>query len=174
MLIRAILVALVSSTLLATASGQTPDSDAQTLRDILVELRAIHADMRVTETTQLLVAELEMQQGVVNRATENTDRARARLNDIHLDQGRVAADLKQAEDALEKAASDDERKAISAEVDRHKSNVTAMKAVERDASSRLQDMEQRLQTAQDKLADIEAEMSAAISRLGPAPKENPR
>jgi len=115
--------------------------------------------MQVTETTKLLVAELEMQQKVVNRATENADNARAKLNDIHRDQRHVADELQQLEDLLDKAA-----------IERHKSNVAALKASERDLSTTLQDMEQRLKTALEKLADIEAELNAAISRLEPIRK----
>ena len=42
--------------------------------------------------------------------------------------------------------------------------------MKRDLSTTLQDMEQRLKTALEKLADIEAELNAAISRLEPIRK----
>ena len=168
---RAILVEFCCLSMLASSFGQTRDTDSQTLREILLELRAIHDDMRVTETTQILVAELEMQQSAVSRATESVDTARAKLNDIHRDQKQVAGELQQAEDLLDKATNADERDGISAAIERHKSNIAALKTAERDLSSSLQDMERRLQSAQDKLADIESELNAAISRLGPARKE---
>ena len=57
-------------------SGPSQRCGLEHIADILVELRAIHNDIRVNETTQLLVAELQMRQNVVNRATENTDNAR--------------------------------------------------------------------------------------------------
>lgn len=91
MLMRLMMATLVGSTLIPAALAQTRDADMPTLRDILAEIRAIHEDMRITETTQLLVAELEMQQGVVNRATENADGARAKLSDLHLDQKHLEA-----------------------------------------------------------------------------------
>ena len=93
--------------------AQNQDTEAQTLRLILAELRAIHEDMRVTETTQLLVAELQMQQAAAIRSTESVDDARAKLNQIHLDQKRTAEDLARAEDQLDKAQNTDERHAIS-------------------------------------------------------------
>lgn len=158
-------------TFAAVSVAQAPDTDAQTLRQILAELRAIHQDMRVTETTQLLVAELQMQQSVVNRATENADNARTKLNGIRLDQKQVTDELARTEDRLDKAQNADERAALSQDVDRHKSNLAALKNAERDANTILQDMEQRLQNAQDKLASIEEELNAAISRLGPLPKD---
>lgn len=171
MLSRVAFFAFLCSTALAPCFGQSHDTDSQTLRDILSELRAMHQDMRVTETTQLLVAELELQQGVVNRATENADSARGKLNDIHHDQMQLTADLKKTQDLLDRSTDENERKALSADLDQRTANLSELKVVERDATTTLQDMQQRLQNAQDKLAEIESEMSAAISRLQPLPKD---
>lgn len=171
MLKRGGLIIFICVAAVATCFGQNRDSDSQTLREILTELRAIHEDMRVTETTQLLVAELEMQQAVVNRAIESADSARSKLNDIHIDQKRIAVEMDQAEEQLSKAANADERNAIVQEDERRKANSDNLKNIEHGASTALQDMEQRLQNAQDKLANIEAELNAAISRLGPAAKD---
>ena len=155
----------------ATISAQNRDADSQTLRQILTELRAIHEDMRVTETTQLLVAELEMQQGVVSRAMESADTARSKLNDIHVDQKRLAAEMEQTQEQMDKATNAEEKNGLAQENDRRKSNLETLKNVEREANATLQEMEQRLQNAQDKLAGIESELNAAISRLGPATKD---
>lgn len=171
MLNRVVYVASLWVLVAGASAGQTPDSDSQTLHQILVELRAIHEDMRVNETTQLLVAELEMQQGVVSRATQDADNARTRLNEIHLDQKQVATELDRAEDQLEKAANPDERNAVAQDIERHKSHLATTKTAERDWTATLQDMQQRLQIAQDKLASIESELNSAIARLGPLPKE---
>lgn len=171
MLNRVATIALFWLLLSMASAGQAQESDSQTLHQILVELRAIHEDMRVTETTQLLVAELEMQQGVVNRATENTDNAKTKLNGIHQDQKRVAADLDRFQDSLEKAANPDQRNAIAQAIEMSKSRLVEMETSERDANTTLQDMQQRLQNAQDKLSSIESELGSAIARLGPPPKD---
>jgi len=166
MLNRFVFRVLVWLALMSPSLAQKQDSDVQTLKQILTELRAIHQDMRVTETTQLRVAELQMQQATVNRATESADAARAKLSGIHLDQKRAADELARSEDRLEKAQNLDERNALSQDIDRRKSDVAALKAIERDSNSNLQAMEQRLQNAEDKLTNIEGELNAAISRLG--------
>jgi len=171
MVTRFISLVLFTLFLVPTSVAQNRESDALTLRQILAELRAIHQDMRVTETTQLLVAELQMEQAAVNRATESADNARGKLNRIHLDQKRASDDLAHAEVQLDKTQNPDERNAVSQEVDRQKSNIAALKAAERDSNTTLQEMEQRLQNAQDKLASIEAELNAAIARLGPNSKD---
>ena len=104
MMNRVVSVAFFWVLVVGACAAQTRDSDSQTLYQILVELRAIHEDMRVSETTQLLVAELEMQQGVVSHAVQDADNARTKLNEIHLDQKQVAAELDRAEDQREKAS----------------------------------------------------------------------
>jgi chromosome segregation ATPase len=159
--------------LLAASSsfGQSGESDSQALREILAELRAIHEDMRVSETTQILIAELEMQQSAVSRATENADSVRAKLNDVRREQKLVTTELETAQENLDKATSADERNALSTEIERHKSNIAALKTVERDETVTLQEMEQRLQTAQDKLESIQDQLNTAISRLGPVSKD---
>ena len=150
---RAILLSLFSFTALGFCRAQVRDIDSQTLRDILRELRAIHNDIRVTETTQLLVAELQMQQNVVNHATENTDNARSKLDGVHRDQKLIALELQHNQEMLDKSTNQNERRSISESIERSKSNRTALRAVEHDLSTELVDMQQRLETAQSKLDD---------------------
>lgn len=171
MLNRMVSIAMFCVACAGLMPAQNRDADSQTLHEILAELRGIHEDMRVTETTQLLVAELEMQQGVVNRAMEGADTARAKLNDIHVDQKRLASEIEQAEEQRDKTTSADEKNAITQENDRRKGNLETLKTIEHEANTTLQGMEQRLQSAQDKLASIEAELNAALSRLGPVTKD---
>jgi len=168
---RVVLIAMFGLLAVGASAGQAPDADSQTLHQILVELRAIHEDMRVSETTQLLVAELEMQQGVVSHATQDADNARTRVNEIHLNQKQIATEMDRAQDQLEKAANPDERNSFAQEIERLKSNLAGLKTAERDWTANLQEMQQRLQSAQDKLAGIESELNSAIARLGPAPKD---
>src|SRR5258708_16623473 len=90
MLNRVASLAFLSVLVVGSNAGQAQDSDSQTLHQILLELRAIREDMRVSESTQLLVAELGMQQDVVNCATQNADNAPHKLNDLHADHQQCA------------------------------------------------------------------------------------
>lgn len=171
MLIRTIFSTLLLLTIVPTSFGQSRESDSQTLREILAEIRAMHEDMRVTESTQILVAELEMQQGAVIRATEKADSARAKLNDVHRDQKRAEAELEDAQERFDRAGNSDEQKALSSDIERRKSSMAALKMLERDSSTTLQEMEQRLRAAQDQLANIDDELNAAVSRLRPITKD---
>jgi len=146
------------------SAAQTQSSEAETLRQILVELRAIHEDLRVSASTQFLLAELQLQQGIVTHALQDTDKARTKVNEIHQDQKQIAAELESAQNKLEIAASADEKNAISQGIEDRKSHLAGLKSAERDWNSTLLDMQQGLQTAQDKLADIESKLSSAITQ----------
>jgi chromosome segregation ATPase len=156
--------------LAVTGFGQDRESDSQTLRQILVEIRGIHDDVRVTESTQILLTELEMQQSVVNRDTENADNARSKLLDVQRDQKLTASELEHAEDNLSQASKPDEQKHFADEVERLKGNIAALKIEESGRVATLQEMEQRLQTAQDSLQDIEKELNEIITRVRPGTK----
>jgi translation elongation factor EF-1beta len=170
MTVRTVSTAFFLFALAMTSFGQDRESDSQTLRQILVEIRGIHEDVRVTESTQILLTELEMQQGVVNRATENADNARSKLLDIQREQKLSASELEHAEDNLSQASKPDEQKHFADEVERLKGNIAALKVVESDRSTALQQMEQRLQTAQDSLQDIKKELNEIIARVRPSSK----
>jgi len=170
MVTRVVLVAFLSLIPGVPSFGQTRDRDSETLHEILAELRAIHDDMRVSETTQLLVAELGIQQNVVSRNTESVDSASAKLNDVRRIEKQETDQLEQAEDRLDKTTNEAERNNLSGQIEAEKSNIIALKAAERDCSMTLQNTEQRLQSAQDKLASIEAELSTAMSRIAPTTK----
>jgi chromosome segregation ATPase len=165
MTIRTMFTAFFLFAVAATGFGQDRQSDSQTLREILTEIRGIHEDVRVTESSQILLTELQMQQGVVNRATENVDSARSKLLDIQRDQKLVASELEHAEDQLSKASETDEKNHFAAEIERLKANIAALKVEESGCTTTLQQMEQRLQTAQGSLEDIEKELNEIIARV---------
>lgn len=79
MTIRPLLLAILSFAAAIPCSAQTASSDAQTLQSILTELRAIREEVKTTQTTQILLTELEMQQSVVNRATQQVADIEAKL-----------------------------------------------------------------------------------------------
>jgi chromosome segregation ATPase len=111
-----------------------------------------------------------MQQGVVNRATENTDNARSKLLDIQRDQKLTASNLEHAEDSLSQASKPDEHNHFAGEVERLKGNFAALKIEESGRATTLQQMEQRLQTAQDSLQEIQKELNEIIARVRPSSK----
>ena len=170
MTIGRVVVACCCFALAVPSSAQNREPNSQTLQEILTEIKAIHEDMRVTESTQILLAELEMQQAVVNRATENVDAERSRLSDVQRNQKLVALDLGRTEERLDKSTNEDEKKSLTEEVERHKGNAAALKLEEQRRMTTLQEMEERLKTAQDSLETINRELSTMIARLRPSGK----
>jgi septal ring factor EnvC (AmiA/AmiB activator) len=170
MIIRTVFIALFLFALASTGFGQDRVSDSQTMREILTEIRGIHEDVRATESTQILLTELEMQQSVVNRTTETVDSTRSKLLDVQRDQKLEKSELERAEDHLSQASDTDEQKHIAQEIERHKTNIAALKTEESNRATTLEQMEQRLQNEQDSLENIEKELNAIVARLRPSSK----
>ena len=82
MMIRTACVAMLALVIVVPCCGQTSQGDSQTFQAILTEIREIHEELRVTETTQILLAEMEMQQSQVNRAQQRVDEAQSKLSQL--------------------------------------------------------------------------------------------
>jgi chromosome segregation ATPase len=148
--------------------AQTGASDTKTLQAILAEVRAIHDEIRATETTQILLTELGMQQSVLNRATERVNEARSRLSDNQRDQKVVAGDLARAQDKVSQISDPTEKMHLNEEIDRQKSNIAALKTDEQSRSTTLEEAREQLRTAQDNLDKTENELNAILRQLRPA------
>jgi len=101
MTIRPLLLAILSFAAAIPCSAQTAPSDAQTLQSILTELRAIREEVKTTQTTQILLTELEMQQSVVNRATQQVGDIETKLTEAKAGQKFTADELARAKDQLD-------------------------------------------------------------------------
>jgi chromosome segregation ATPase len=148
-------------------SGQTGETDAQTLRAILAELRALHNDVRLTAVSQILLTELESQQTVVNAATERLNSARLQLSNMQLDEKRQAADLSHVEDQARATTDSQQKTAMGEEADRLRAGLAGLKVREEAASSGLDEAERQLGSAQDTLDGIQRDLDATVKRLRP-------
>lgn len=158
--------------LLAFASSfpclaQSSDSANKTLLAILAEIRSIHEDIRATESTQILLTELEMQQSVVNRAIEHFDEARSRLLQIQQDEKGLVAELNRVKEQLNQATDPGEQKHLADEVERNKSNLAALKSEEQLRSTALQEAQERLRNAEEALDSTQSELNDMVKRLSP-------
>ena len=81
-------------------SGQAPQTDSQTLQAILVEMRGIHNDVRLGQTTQILLTEMEVQRGVVDKAVEKRDGQRNRVSQLQLNEKNFAVQIEQDDENL--------------------------------------------------------------------------
>jgi septal ring factor EnvC (AmiA/AmiB activator) len=100
MMIRTVCVSMLGFVIVVPCCCQTSQADSQTFQAILTEIREIHEELRVTETTQILLAEMQMQQSQVNRAEQRVDEAQSKLSQLKTDRRYFEGKLARSEDAL--------------------------------------------------------------------------
>lgn len=168
MAIRAAAVTFLVLTAAIPSLAQATQSDSQTLQAILAEIRAIHQEVKVTQTTQILLTELEIQQSVVNRATQRADDAQSRLSEIKAAEKDNAGEQTRLKDALDRRTDPQEAEAIADKVEGLKRQVVTMATAEQERTASLQTAQQQLKDAQDSLDDIQTQLNAIVKQLTPA------
>lgn len=149
------------------ALSQSSQSDSQTLQAILSELRGMHDDMRLTAISEILLAELQTQQTVVNAATGRVNTAGQQLADLRAEEKRVSAALASSQDKLTDSSDTTQAKELSEAADQLKSALAALKAREDGVSTSLQTAESQLRSAQDTLDDIQQRLDTTVKKLQP-------
>jgi peptidoglycan hydrolase CwlO-like protein len=145
-------------------------TDSQTLQAILVEMRGIHNDVRLSETTQILLTELEVQHGAVDKAMEKRDNARTRVSQVQMNEKNFTTQITQLEEN-EKATIDPvQQKRYADQEQMLKTQMTNFKTQEQDAGNALADAENALRKEQETLSGIQAELDAVVKQLQPAGK----
>lgn len=153
----------------ATCFGQTSSSDGQVLQAILAELQSMHAEIRTqsarTQTMQVLLFELQNQQGVLTRATQSAEAARTRSTDTQEAVRRVFSDIAQAESSVNSAANDADKARLESQVERMKSGLILIRKTEQDRATEQQQAEAQLQKAQSTYDAIQDELNAFMKTL---------
>jgi DNA repair exonuclease SbcCD ATPase subunit len=150
------------------AFGQATQTDSQTLQAILVEIRELHNDVRLSQTTQILLAEMQMQQTVVTRALEKRDSVKSSLEQVQNQQKGTAATIAQIEERANATIDPAEKKRIQEAEEQIKSQMTNLKNMEQQRSNDLADAESRLTKEQDALSSIQDQLNAVVKKLQPA------
>jgi hypothetical protein len=149
--------------------GQTPtQTDSQTLQAILVEMRALHNDVRLGQTTQILLTEMEVQRGVVDKALEKRDNARSRVSQLQSTEKNFTAQIAQNEENAKSMTLDPvQQKRIADQVQMLKSNMVLFKGQEDDAANTQQDAEIQLRKEQETLDGIQDQLNDVVKKLQP-------
>jgi hypothetical protein len=145
-------------------------TDSQTLQAILVEMRGIHNDVRLSQTTQILLTEMEVQRGVVDKATEKRDNARGRVTQLQTQQKTGAAQIPRLEESAKATIDPVQQKRIADQIDNMKTTMELFKNQEPDAENALTDAENALRKDQETLSGIQGELDAVVKQLQPAGK----
>lgn len=150
-----------------SAAGMT---DSQTLQAILVEMRGIHNDVRLSQTTQILLTELEVQHGAVDKAMEKRDNARNRVSQLQMNEKNFTAQIAQDEDNAKTTIDPAQQKRIADQEQNMKMNLASMKGQEQDSANALQDAESALRKEQDTLQGIQDQLNDVVKQLQPVAK----
>ncbi len=148
--------------------GQTGQSDSQTLQAILVELRGMHNDIRLSQTTQILLAEMQLQQTVVNRAQQKRDELRTTISQLQNQEKNMTEQLAQFDERSRTELDPAQKQQLAQVAVQFKSQIATMKAQEPDRANELADAESRLVKEQDALNNIQDQLNAVVKKLQPA------
>jgi len=151
-------------------SGQAPQTDSQTLQAILVEMRGIHNDVRLGQTTQILLTEMEVQRGVVDKAVEKRDGQRNRVSQLQLNEKNFAVQIEQDDENLKTTLDPVLQKRLADQQQNLKQNMANFKTQEQDAASALQDSESTLRKEQETLSGIQDQLNEVVKKLQPVDK----
>ena len=147
--------------------GQSGQTDSQTLQAILQEIRGLHNDARLGQTSQILLAEMLMQQTAVSRALQKRDDIRSSVEQAQTQQKNIAAQLAQWEDRINASVDPAQKKQFAQFEDQMKSQLPMLKSQEQDRSNDLLDAESRLTREQDALSSIQDQLNAVMKKLQP-------
>jgi hypothetical protein len=154
----------------AGSASQAGMTDSQTLQAILVEMRGIHNDVRLSQTTQILLTEMEVQRGIVDKAMEKRDNARTRLSQMQMNEKNFAIQIAQNEDAAKATLDAVQQQRLADQLQMLKRNMANFKSQEEDAVSAQQDAESALRKEQDTLQVIQDQLNEVVKKLQPVEK----
>jgi valyl-tRNA synthetase len=160
----------------AHALGQTASPDGQTLQSLLTEVRGLRQDLRIslnrTQSMQILLARLQMQEGAVTRASDRLNDARQKLIDTQVQQKEIALESKRLEDGISAAQNaqqqadfQDRIKHVQSDLEITGNLVQQRQALETQAEGQLRD-------EQDKLSAIESQLDELIRSMATAPAKS--
>ncbi len=145
--------------------AQANQTDSQTLQAILTEVRAIHNEVRLSQTTQLLLTELGIQQTAANRATQRRDDLRAKLSQVQANQKELVERLARFQEIFEAATDPENKKDGAANRDGIKSELEIVNSQARDVSNDLQEAESSLRREQSTLNNIQGQLGDVVKKL---------
>ena len=163
--VKRICLLLFMGLLVSPGWSQTSTPDPQTQQQILDELRAIHRDLRASTTLQLLLAELQITQTSLDRATQKRDTLKAQVAQLQADIISAQAEVAKFETGMEKVANPDQQ--FVERLEDLKDELRKVTAQQAATSEQLQDAESRLRAAQAERENVQAQLSDLVKKLSP-------
>jgi DNA repair exonuclease SbcCD ATPase subunit len=146
--------------------GQAAPPDSQTLQALLTEVRELRQDLRIslarTESAQILLSRLQIQEVAVTRASQHLDEARSKLAEVQVVQKSEEAEIKHLEE-MPSSAESTER--VQETINSAKADLEASTNVEQQRQATKAEAAQQLQTEQDKLNKLEAQLDELVKSM---------
>ena len=152
---------LVLGLLASPGLSQTSKADPQTQQQILEELRAIHRDLQASTSLQLLLAELQITQTSLDRATQRRDTLKAEVTQLQADKTTAQADVARFTSGMGPNPAQEF-------VDRFeeiKNGLRKLSVQEAAVSEQLQDAESRLRAAQAERENVQGQLNDLMKRV---------
>ena len=165
---RAYFLTFVVLGMISAAFGQTTSSDSQTLQALLIEVRQLRHDLQVslakTQSAQILLARLQIQEVAVTRASQHLDDARSRLAEVRLVLKSYGGEMKHLQEDAPNGG--DTPAQVDDAVKRDKSDLEAATDLEQKRQEIESEAELQLRTEQDKLNTLETQLDELVREMG--------
>lgn len=143
-------------------SGQSPATDAQTLRSILTELQQLRQELRASnaafQKSQILLRHWQVQREAVSLAAQRANETRAKLTESQSRQAHFSAEIKRLETELDRLQNDVEKKQMEDVIARMKSERELAANDEQQVQSRAAEADEELRVEQAKLSGLEDQL----------------
>lgn len=175
----------LSLAVLATTSiarGQAPPADSKPMQALLSEVHLLRQDLNASlariQTSQILLARLQIQEVAVTRASQHLDDARAKLAEVQVVIKSETAEVKHIEEASPDATQTQAQ--IEEALRRAKADLEASTSLAQQRQAIETDAEQQLQTEREKLERLENQLDELVRAMADTnrqsrllPQENP-
>ena len=166
---RASLLALAMLLVPARAYCQSNSSESQTLQQLLAEVRALRQELRTSiakvQKAQILIARVQVQEAVVEHASQHLDELRSKLSEAQNRTKMVSANLQELQDRISTEDSQGNQKDLQDAVEQYKSNLQSATSDEQALQPAEIEAEQQLRAEQDKLDTLHAQLDEIVKAL---------
>ena len=151
-----------------SALGQASSADTQTLQALLSEIRALRQELRVSlnraQNTQILLARLQIQEGVITRAADRLNQARQKLSDTQIHQKELALEQKRLEESSP-ATDPQEQSDLLDRINHVKSDLEVTAHLAHEQQTAEIQAEQQFRDEQDKLDALENQLDELMTNM---------
>jgi chromosome segregation ATPase len=159
---RALKVTVTTVLLAAAAFAQTSSPDSQLTQTLITEIRQLRQDLQATaaviQRVQILMYRLQMESGLLTRATQRLDDARSRCSQSQSQLKNMTSQIEQVEARLRATQNPAEQKSSEDMLARLKPTLSMWTNEEQQCHPREIDAQAQVQSAQARVDDFQSQL----------------